>query len=71
MRTAKNLVAGTVLAAMAALAPVQVNAQSLDEIATMQAFLGIMNDYFGIIESTGNTTAKAVCAVSGLGWTNA
>ena len=51
MNMYKQIVIGTLTTVMLALAPAA-NAQSADDLRTMQTFLDIMDSYFGIIEST-------------------
>ena len=51
MRTLKLTVIGVTAAVMLAAAPVS-HAKSSDDLALMQTFLDIMQDYFDIIEST-------------------
>ena len=51
MNMYKQIVIGTLTTLMLALAPTA-NAQSADDLRTMQTFLDIMDSYFGIIEST-------------------
>ncbi|MDJ0911776.1 MAG: hypothetical protein QNI99_21495, partial [Woeseiaceae bacterium] len=51
MRMLKTLTIGITASFLLIGAP-QARAQSMDDLALMQTFLEIMNDYFGIIEST-------------------
>lgn len=51
MNMYKHIAIGTLATFMLALAPAA-NAQSADDLRTMQTFLDIMDSYFGIIEST-------------------
>ena len=51
MNLYKQIIVGTLATLMLALAPAA-NAQSADDLRTMQTFLDIMDSYFGIIEST-------------------
>ncbi len=50
-RRTRRALAGVLAAGLLAAAPV-VQAQSTDELATIQTFLGIMTDYMAIIEAT-------------------
>lgn len=56
MRTVRTL-SITIIAAMLIIAAPQARAQSQDDLALMQTFLAIMNDYFDIIESTYDVSA--------------
>ncbi len=51
MKLNRNLITSTVLAACLAV-PVTVQAQTPDELDRIRSFLALMQDYFGIIEST-------------------
>ena len=56
MRTFKTAVLGAGAAVLLAIAPAA-QAQSVDDLAKMQAFLEIMTDYMGIIEATHDISA--------------
>ena len=58
MSTYKHLALGTMASLLLAFAPA-VNAQTGDDLRTMQTFLDIMDSYFGIIESTYEISSNA------------
>ena len=58
MKSLKYMMIGAVACTFTAVAPVS-QAQDLEDLATMQTFLEIMDSYFGIIESTHDVSSSA------------
>ena len=58
MKSLKHMLIGAIACTVVAYAPLG-QAQDLDELATMQTFLEIMDSYFGIIESTWEVSTSA------------
>ena len=58
MKSLKHMMIGAIACTVVAYAPLS-QAQDLDDLATMQTFLEIMDSYFGIIESTWEVSTSA------------
>jgi len=58
MKSLKHMMIGAIACTVVAYTPLS-QAQDLDDLATMQSFLEIMDSYFGIIESTWEVSTSA------------